>query len=152
MFHHSIESRDQGQSDRTWFGALRTLWGPQKLRKSTRSCSLHDSVITQYPYFSGEIRNVIYADSEDIGVRQQGMMAYKVQFLEICEFSNEIVRSIGFEIIYFSDWKSMMFNLCCKNNTQFMNFNENCAENICFFFTFYRTRIKTCPQGFYLYP
>ena len=54
MFHHSIESLDQEESDRTCSGRLRTLIGPQKLRKRRRSCSLHDSVV---PISINRVRN-----------------------------------------------------------------------------------------------
>ena len=68
---------------------------------------------------------MIYADGEDIGVRQQGMMAYKVkENLENCEL-NLKEAWVGVEIIDFSDWKSIPFDvLCCKNNTEFMNFTK----------------------------
>ena len=35
------------------------------------------------PRFRGEVRNVIYADSEDGAIRQQGMMAFKVNWRKL---------------------------------------------------------------------
>ena len=46
-FHHSIESWEHGEEDRTWAGGLRRLWRPPK----RRNISLPNSLATVVPWF-----------------------------------------------------------------------------------------------------
>ena len=73
---------------------------------SSKLSSLALPSVVFEPRFRGEVRNVIYADSEDGAIRQQGMMAFKVNIatfqnidMKLCQSDTILINIFGAEIL-----------------------------------------------------
>ena len=63
MLKHSIESLDQGQSNRICLGGLRTLWGPEKLSE-TGGAHVHCTAVYQTVSMSWGFRTTFEIEHE----------------------------------------------------------------------------------------